>query len=377
MTNIFAEPFVLAPLAPLTQAPASSAPSGGPGLGAEIRNDWSTRKRDIEAGVRVARRSAVERARHSVEAGWSRPGQVSKQERLRAPTSKGLRDAGSPKERNATKSIVAKATAAVQNVPSDTDISNAEFRQVRARLRQAYPGAKLSDLLTEAAKLEQMLIDDPVNAHAVLFAAYSRTKPAKEYVEREHAHGLRGSIQRATQDQQDSEDLAAWIAKFGKRLPGILAEILETDTALRANPNFAAAQLAARHGAPILDHEHAAYQRKQAAKQAYSNIYAGVNAAIAHGIISGDGGDLDLMGDVLMHPNFPWAEHRKRGEHANLYALRHAHEVVQQIRRGKAAAPARGSDAGSKSISGAPGAGHVSPRGTDGVRASVNRAMGQ
>jgi hypothetical protein len=381
MTNVIhQESFTIAPLAPLSEAPASSG-GAGPGLGARISNDWGASKRDGEAKVRHERRSAIERARHSVEAGWSRPGQITKQERLAASKSSGRRDTGGLAERRATLGSVAKAMAAVENVPSDTEFSEPEFRRIREILRQRYPGASLSSMLAEGHRMEAMLLDDPANAYQVLLAAYSRAKPAPGYVEPAYSTGTRGSLQRAKQDQQDSEDLKDWIARFGKRLPAIMAELEYVDRALHSNTNYQAAKLAARHGAPAVESEIAPYEQKQAAKTRQRSMENIVHQAIAAGLISGDESVLNDIGDVLLHSDFPWARHvAEGGENFRYHALAHAQHVAMAMRDKK---PARaGSDAGSRSIGGgSPASGHGSPRGprmpgTGGIRDSINRAMG-
>jgi hypothetical protein len=378
VTDIFhQESFTLVPLAPLASAPTSSGGGSGPGLGARISNDWSASRRDNEANVRKERRSAVERARHSVEAGWSRPGQLTKQERLAASKSSGKRQTGGLQERRDTLGSVAKAVAAVSSIPSDTEFSTDEFRLIRETLRQRYPGAKLSEMLQEGARMEQMLLDDPVNAHQHLFAAYSRAKAAPGYVEPEHAHGVRGSVARARQDQEDAEDLKDWIARFGKRLPAILAELEFTDRSLRANPNYAAAQLAARHGAPILEAEIPAYEARQLQKNTqarFDNIHAGICTAIEHGHLPSDEDTLSEMAAVIALPAF-------RHSNDQLETLQRAAKISRHPdhKRLTPRAPAKaGSNAGSRSISGANTSGDRPLRGNgEGVRASIERAHGR
>ncbi len=370
--------FEIAPLAP-AEAPSSSGGSG-PGLGARIDVDWSASKRNGEAKVRQERRSAVERARHSVEAGWSRPGQLTKAERLAAAKSTGRRETGGLAERRATAGSVAKAIAAVADVPSDTDISDAEFRYIREILRQRYPGAKLSAMLAEGARMEQMLINDPVAAREHLIAAYSRTPPSKAFAEPERAHGIRGSVARAKQDQEDSEDLKDWIAKFGKRLPSILAELEFVDRELRRDVAGASAKMAVRYGAPAVESEIEPYKARMAQKEQAAHVerlsqqrIKGVQLAIYHGLIPGDAETLNEIAEVLLHPQF-----QKHPTDA-LESLRRAAAIARHPehvwKTGKRAA--KRADAGSKSIGGgSPSAGHVAPRGTGGVRDSVNRAFG-
>jgi hypothetical protein len=354
-------------LAPAPIAPSSGGPVGS-GLGGAIHNTWVDAGRAKEVKNRAERRAALRKAVAKVEARAQ-----TKQERL-ASASKAARTTGSESERRDTRGSVAKAAAAVEGIPSDKEFSNDDFRRVREKLRQTYPGRSLSSMLVEAQKLEQMLLDDPVNAHAALFAAYSRAAPAAEYVEPVHAKGLRGSLARARQDQADSEDLKDWVARFGKRLPSILAELEATDRALRSNPNFEAAKLAARHGAPVLEHEVAPYEAKQATKahqKRYNDICKGIDLAIQHKLIPGDDEHLANIVHVLQHTSFP--HHETDG----LKTLRAASAIASRLPK---AAPAKRSDAGTKSISGGPGPGQGGrpsyasrDKGTGSIRDSVRR----
>src|SRR5689334_363080 len=115
-------------------------------------------------------------------------------------------------------------------------------------------------MLQEAARMEQTLMDDPVAARDHLVAAYSRAQPATAYIEPTYGKGLRGSLQRARQDQADAEGLKDWIARYGKRLPQILAELEFTDRSLRHDTGMAPAKLAARFGAPAVEAEIPAYE---------------------------------------------------------------------------------------------------------------------
>jgi hypothetical protein len=385
MTDVFAAPFVLAPLAPLAPASQSSGSGFAP---SPVGSDWSEKRRDNEANVRKERRGAVSRARAKVEKDWDRPTQT-KSQRLAQAASKGTRDTGGLAERRATLSSVQKAVAALADVPMDSDISDEGFRHIREVLRQRYPGAKLSDMLKEGARLEQMLLDDPVNAHQVLLAAYSRAKAAPGYVEPEHAHGVRGSVRRAQQDQEDAEDLKDWIAKYGRRLPQILVELEYVDRSLRSNPNYEAAKLAARHGAPAIDAEIPAYEARMVEKQAQREydqrahrMHQGICLAIEAGHIPGDTETLNEMAAVLALPAF---KHSQNGlETLKRAAAIALHPEHRRITPGKTPHKAgnRYWAPGQRSISGGPNTAHDSTRSSmrpapSGVRASIDRAMGQ
>jgi hypothetical protein len=378
MTNVFAEPFVLAQLAPLSPAPSGSA-GPGPGLGARISNDWSDTRTDRQAADRQARKSSIRKARAAVEKDWDRPSQT-KAQRLAQASSKGTRDTGGLAERRSTLTSVQKAVAALADAPSDKDISEPEFRYIRELLRQRYPGAKLSEMLAEGARLEQMLIDDPVAAREALLAAYARLQPQNAFRMPEREHGIRGSVRRAQQDAADSADLKDWIAKFGKRLPAIMSELEFTDRELRRDLGGASARIAAMYGAPVVESEIAPYEAKQAAKahaahyqQRAERMHQGVCLAIEHGLLPSDAETLTEMAAVMQLPQFQ--HHPNDG----LQTMQRAAQIVlhpehKRITPGKTTAR---SSAGTKSIGGgSPNAGHSTPkRNQGGVRASIEMAM--
>ncbi|WP_409188841.1 hypothetical protein [Bradyrhizobium sp. RDM4] len=355
---------------------SSNGPAGA-GLGGAIKDTWVDAGRAKEIKKRADRRASIAKARKEIEGRTE-----TKAERL-ARQQGAARLTGSSVERQHTRTSVGRAAAALADVPMDKEFSGEEYRSLRERLRQRYPGRKLSEMLTEAAKLEQMLLDDPVQAREALHAAYSRAQYAPTYVDPKYASGLRGSLQRARLEQQDGEDLKDFIAKYGRRLPQILAELEVMDRALTDNPAHASAKIAARWGAPVIESEIAPYVAKQEAKaqqvqlQAhYNNICKGINLAIEHKIISGKEDDLNAMAEVLHHADFPWDQHKARGEHWELYALRHAHDVAQQLRGSKGKR-----DPGQMSISGGPGVRQqpyaaARDRGTGGVRDSIARVRG-
>jgi hypothetical protein len=198
MTETFAAPFTLAPLAPLASAPAPAA-SGPLVPSSPVGSDWSATKRDNDARVRGERRSAIERARHSAEAGWSRPGQLSKQERLAQAVPSRNRQAGSENERRDTRSAVARAIAKVENVASDKDF--ALSRTDREDIRQRH--GDVGEFIKHSEQWEKDFKADPVGTREKILATYAGVSPQnfRGTVELEKAHGARGSIQRAQRDQ--------------------------------------------------------------------------------------------------------------------------------------------------------------------------------
>lgn len=364
----------LAP-APISSGSMSSGPAGA-GLGGAIHDTWQNAGYRKEVKNRAERRAALRKAAAKIEAR-----NETKMERLARQQGR-ARETGSEAERRETRGSVAKAAAAMADAPMDKEFSGQEYRNLREKLRQRYPGRKLSEMLTEAAKLEQMLMDDPVQAREALHAAYSRAQYAPEYVEPKYASGLRGSLQRARIEQQDAEDLKDFVAKYGRRLPQILAELEVMDRALTADPATASAKLAARFGAPVLESEIAPYVAKQEAKAQQAQLQAifndrcrGIQLAIEHGHIPGGDDNLNEIAAVMEDPNF---QHHPTDGFGN---LKRAAAIIQhpdhQWRTGKRkAAPKRAP--GQMSISGGPGARQqphaaAKDRGTGGVRDSIAR----
>jgi hypothetical protein len=233
-------------------------------------------------------------------------------------------------------------------------------------------------MLTEAARLEQMLLDDPVQAHQILVASYSRAGHLRPYQEPDYARGARGSVQRARQDQEDMQDLKEWVAKYDARVPKILSELEILDRELHKDPNYAAAKLVARHGAPAIQAEIRAYQAKMAEKahqQRYNNMLKGVDLAIQHGHIPGDEDSLNEIAAVLGHPQF---QHDGDGlSTLKRAAAIAAHPDHVRLTPRTPAKPAAKSDAGTKSISDAPNMGASVRAPSTGVRASVDKAVGK
>jgi hypothetical protein len=359
-------------------APSSSGPVGGSNIGTYAGTDWQYSRTAKVAKTKQERRNALAKARQAVEARGE-----TKQQRLERAAS--ARDTGSELERRATRNTVAKAAAALVDVPMDSDFNTAEFRAIREKLRQRYPGAKLSDMLAQAAGLEKMLMDDPVQAREALIAAYARVKPAAEFVAPTRSKGLRGSLQRARQDQEDAQDLKDWVALYGKRLPQIMAELEVTDSSLRANAPDASAKLAARFGAPAIASEVPAYlvrmeqkAQQKALQQMYDNRVKGIQLAIQHGHLPGDEDTLEELAEVLKLPQFQWDHSDMLGslQRAAKIATHPDHKRISPRKGGKSGRSGR--DAGSLSINGGPGAGQggrasSKERGTGTFRDSVAR----
>lgn len=369
-TAVATPSFTIAPAAPV--APAPAAPPAPAGLGGEIRDTWvrvpSKEALDVRKSLdKVARRRALARAREAVE---SRPVQT-KAERLAEQARRSY--PGSEQERRLTREAVARAVEKVAPLPDDKTFATDEFRKTCETLRQRYPGRKLSEMLADAQKLEELLMSDPASAFDTLRAAYHRAAPAAEYVEPSHSAGIRGSVQRAHQAQADNEDLQAYIERYGNRLPTILKDLEALDRNLRRDPNFEAARLSARFGAPAVNSEIPAYKERMAVKEAqqrYDRVLKGVDMAIEHKIIDGHEDNLTEIAAILGHPQFV------HNPHDGLDTLRRAQAIAShpnhQRLTPKSAKPAK-SDAGSKSISGAPSMGAGTKQST-GLRASLAAA---
>ncbi len=253
-------------------------------------------------------------------------------------------------------------------------MTGSETRQILENLRQRYPGVPVSVMLDQAQALEQSFLRDPVAAREQLISNYSRMTPDQmpTFKAPQYDHGVRGSIQRGRQDQADAEDLKGYQTRFGKGLPQILKQIEAADRGMIHTPGATSARLATTYGAPATQSDVPAYEAKQAAAKAHNDRMKGVQLAIHHGLISGDEADLNMMADVLAHPQFKRTPDK-------LADLRMAHEVVQTMKKQKAA-PIN-NRAGSASISGgSPGGGMrggapAATRGKGDVRAALRRAM--
>lgn len=350
--------------------------------------DFNSTNRRLKGDARAARRASIDKAALAIRKRdvdgvmpMTETRSLTKAERL-------ARDhTGSEEQRRRTRGSVASAIAKVADVPSDTGFSDPHGRSVREVLRQRYPGRSLSSILERGEQLQAALNDDPVAAREDMLAAYSRgpVEGLPAYKAPSHAHGVRGSIQRARQDASDAADLKAAQAKHGKNLPNVLAQLEAMDRALHTNPALASARIAAAHGAPATESQIPAYHEAQTKKRAAKDYAAQVDAldrhikeGIAGGHLPGDPATLAEMTAIVQHPRF---EHTA-GNYTQ--TLRNAAAIAQHPdyvwttggkRPGKKGTASR-RDPGSLSLSGSsPSAGHSAPRGTGGVRASVDRAM--
>jgi hypothetical protein len=368
MTVLSVSQIVGAGIAPLSVGGSSSGPSGA-GLGGALHDTWQNRAIAKKVDTSKERRKAIAKAKAKIEAKYA-----TKAERLAAEAP--VRTTGSEVERASTRGSVTKAAASLDSVPSDKEFSTNEFRKIREVLRQRYQGKSLSSMLAEAAKMEAMLLDDPVQGREALVAAYSRAAPTTAFVEPQHAKGLRGSLQRARQDQQDAEDLAHWTARYGKRLPQILAELEYTDRALRENAAHASAKLAVRFGAPALESEIEPYQarqhQKQVARRADEIGHTVVDALISQGHVPDDEDHLNEVVAVLQDPKF---QHDRTDAAKTFWRASQIARHPDHARITPRAAPTAKNDAGRKSISGGPSAGQGArnEKGSGTIRDSVRR----
>lgn len=393
----FAKPFTIAPLAPLAVAPVATASGGGAGLGAPISVDWSTKRTAKEADIRKQRRSAIERARHSAEAGWTRPGVLTKAERLALAKSKGTRETASEAERRKTRGSVAAAMEKVLGAPSgkisnDKELFDANTREAIDKLRHYHPGKSLAEIVAQAEKFDAAMRDDPVAGRELLLAAYASLAPEHfaKFKPAEKVAGLKGSLQRARQAQADAEELRAAQEKWGAHLPNILQQLERFDENLRLDPVGTSARIAASQGAPVTERQVPAYEKKQAEKRAAAehqrrqeNMHRGVVEAIKGGHLPSDESTLNEIATILKDPDF----HR----HLQDYPVKNDFEKLKRAawfaqhpdrvwlsggKRPGRNGPRGGRDPGAMSISGsAPGAGHTASRSQGGVRDAINAAF--
>jgi hypothetical protein len=380
MVDAFSPAFTLAPLAPLAVAPAAAS-QGALVPSTPVGSDWSAKKRETDAQVRTERRSAIERARSSVEAGWSRPGHLTKAERLAQANSTGKRDTGGLAERRSTLSSVQKAMAKFEGVATDKDIGLS--RETRDAIRSRY--ADVGEFVKVSEAWDARLKDNPVEAREALIAAYTKMAPQNwpDHKAAEPDTSVRGSIRRAQQDATDARSLQAAEAKYGSNLPKILEQLQKFDRAMIDDPSVTSARLAMSHGAPSVEAEVAPYMAKQAAKdrakaiqKRYDEIHLGICLAVQRGLIPGDAASLWEIAAVMALPHF---QHNP----ANPFeALRRATHIAMHPDHvwlsGKKRTARSGPRPGDKSIGGGPSTYHDSTRPSlrpaTGVRAAIDRA---
>lgn len=338
-------------------APSSSSGPSGSGLGAPISVDWSRAADARGVKTQKERKAAIAKAKKAVESRAE-----TKRERLAKNQSN--RDTGSNAERAATKGSVAKAMAAMEGAPSDTDISDNDFRAVREVLKQRYPGRPLSDIIANGERIEADFKADPVQARQKLVASYSHAPGQTNMAAFKapvYEKGLRGSLQRARADQADAEDIKAAQEKYGRNLPQILAQLESWDRALHMDIGRTSAKLAAEYGAPATEEEVPVYLAAQEQKahaahlaQRHANIQKGVHLAIEQGHIPGDEDTLEEMAAVMKLPQF---QHNLSNpldslKRAAAIAAHPDHKRITPRKGGKSKR-----DPGQMSISGAPGTG--------------------
>jgi hypothetical protein len=373
MTVLTVDQIVGRALPSLAPAPVSGGPAGA-GLGGAIQNDWSAVAVSRKAKEKVARREAI---RAAVKKADARP--QTKMERIYAQAGKSSRDTGSLKEREATRGSVAKAIEKMVHVPTDKMWIDPSFRTACEKLRGRYPGRSLAAMLEIGEHLTASMNDDPIAAREQLLAAYARLPIRPEQRETEQLTGMRGNLRRAQQLQRDMEELRDYADKYGTDLPDMVRQLEALDAAMVENPHHASARIAARAGAPAIQSEVPAYQAAQARKtqaahlaRRHAEVHRGVKLAIEHGHIPGDTETLQEIAAVMGDPRF---QHSDDG----LETLQRAARIVTHPNHQKLKAAERArNEAGTKSISGGPGRGHLDrehgrDRGTGGIRDSIAR----
>lgn len=348
-----------------------------------VTSDWSAKTpwegSDGEAKARHDRRGSIAAARAKVEAGWTRPGHLTKAERLAQAETKGDRHTGSLNERNSTRSSVQRAMEKVSSVPSDKELNQPDSRRDREAFKARYPGVKASELFARSEKWEADFKKDPVGTRERILETYSGVSPQnfKDAVEPEKGHGVRGSVRQAQADQADLADLKPYMDKYGKNFPHILAQLQKFDADMIADPVGVSARLAANYGAPVTAAQQKVYEANRAAEQHRAqdsaNVHKALDLIVQHNVLPGfeDEATLSAVADVLESKTFQRTGNR-------LEDLKRAHAHVMQGR-----AAAKQNDRGSKSISGAPSTSNGTGRDQSGRRnqtaigAAVSRAAGR
>lgn len=344
------------PLLPL--APSSSGPSGT-GLGHRIDTDWS-RRADVEAGRRKDRKAALSKAAAAVEEKHQ-----TKAERLASNERKLVRTTGSNLERRHTAGIVAAAAEKVAADHPDVDLNTQDVREAIAKLKHYHPRHTIGEIVERAAVWDQVFKDDPIGARELMLEELVKLPPEcfRPYEAAQSSNGrIYGTVSRAAQKHEDAESLKVAVRQYGPNLPHLLQQLARWDQALREDPHNATARLAASSGAPVSVrqvHAHAAKMEKQAAvQQRFDNLAYGIQLAIDGGHLGHvDEDTLQEMAAIMALPGF---QHNQADA---LDTLKRAAAIARhpqhQRLTGKQAAPVveRQSDAGQKSIGGAPGHG--------------------
>ncbi|WP_316178252.1 MULTISPECIES: hypothetical protein [unclassified Bradyrhizobium] len=341
----------LLPLAP------SSGPSSGVGLGGAIRETWE-RRAEVRVKTAAERKAALRKAAAAVEARAQ-----TKQERLANNERQLVRTVGSNLERRWTHSTVASAMEKVAADHPDVNLDTAEVREAIAKLRHYHPRFTIGEIVERAAAWDRAFKEDPIGARELMLEDLVRLplESFRPYEAEKRAEGMRGTVQRARQRHEDAESLKDAVKTYGANLPHLLMQLQRWDQSLREDPHNASARLAASTGAPVSVRQVQEYgaklERQAAYQQRFDNMMHGLALAIDHGHIPGDEDTLQEMAAIMALPTF---QHNRTDA---LDTLKRAAAIARhpQYKRltGKQAAPVveKPSDAGQRSIGGAPGHG--------------------
>ncbi|MDX3970082.1 MAG: hypothetical protein QHD01_26255 [Bradyrhizobium sp.] len=273
-------------------------------------------------------------------------------------------------------------------------------REHRRSLKELFPGEKLSQVLTIAEKWDALLRENPTMETVEKLAAeilkLPRTAKGKE--SKEATEGRSKALDRGAEDAADHQDMAAFVEKYGDRLPGILERLSVWLPEIKENPFDAGARLLASMGA--IDPPPAAQQQQQqqhdpvsqrmaeydrlaregqigppaTPQEDYERVSLGVEKAIKEGILPALQNDAiaEAVADVLMR--MPRTADRF-SDLQKAYAI-----VVQAAAPAAPAAEKTAKDGkGSKSIRGSPSPA-IPPRrpkgGGKGLDDALNRAFG-
>lgn len=271
-------------------------------------------------------------------------------------------------------------------------------REHRRSIKALFPGENLSQVLTLAEKWDGELRKAPTMETVEKLAAeilkLPRTAKGKEKAEA--GDGRTKALDRGAEDAGDHEDLSAFVAKYGERLPGILERLSIWLPELKEDPQGAGARLIASMGGldaqkapaqqsqqmpPEVSARMAEYDRLARAGQIAppatpeedrERVSLGLQKAIEHNVLPG------LKNDAIA---YAVAEVLTRMPRSNdrFADLQKAYSLVVQGTAAPAAAKSAKDEKGSKSISGAPSStsGRARPKGgSKGLDAAIDRAFG-
>jgi hypothetical protein len=293
-------------------------------------------------------------------------------------------------DRKLRRGILEKHASAQSDKPSDKDLTTKEAREHRQALRAKYPGADLGKVFAAFEAWDEAFKKDPVATRQMLLDQYLKTSPENfaKAKPREYQQGVRGSIERAREDQRDLEELAPHIEKHGSKFTHFMRQLVELDAAMTNDPVGTSARLAANYGALNAPAKQAHQQpqeqprpikplHERTPEEDFSNVYEAVGRIVE----SRDHPSVAMPGieneDVLNGIADALTNGAVKRTADRMADLRAAYALVMKSREDQQAEQQRSIERGSKSIVGVPSTTVPAARSSRPIQAAVSRAMGQ